>query len=66
MKTLLNRVLATILVLSLLLSAAPQLLGALAYAAEEEYPDMKIGVMSDLHFQVAQGTAETTVPAMLE
>lgn len=65
-KTLLNRVLATILVLSLLLSAAPQLLGALAYAAEEEYPDMKIGVMSDLHFQVAQGTAETTVPAMLE
>ena len=67
MKTLLNRVLVTILVLSLLLSAAPQLLGALAHATENEvYPDMKIGVMSDLHFQVAQGTAETSVPAMLE
>ena len=67
MKTLLNRVLVTILVLSLLLGAAPQLLGALAHATENEvYPDMKIGVMSDLHFQVAQGTAETSVPAMLE
>ena len=67
MKTLLNRVLVTLLVLSLLLSAAPQLLGALAHATENEvYPDMKIGVMSDLHFQVAQGTAETSVPAMLE
>ena len=67
MKTLLNRVLVTILVLSLLLGAAPQLFGALAHATENEvYPDMKIGVMSDLHFQVAQGTAETSVPAMLE
>jgi len=69
-KTLLNRVLVTLLVLSLLLSAAPQLFGTLALAAEdgsdEVYKDMKIGVMSDLHFQVAQGTAEKTVPAMLE
>lgn len=73
MKTLLNRVLVTLLVLSLLLSAAPQLFGTIALAAKEArdgsnevYQDMKIGVMSDLHFQVAQGTAETTVPAMLE
>ena len=60
MKTLLNRVLVTILVLSLLLSAAPQLFGTLALAtgdSDEVYQDMKIGVMSDLHFQVAQGTA---------
>ena len=70
MKTLLNRVLVTLLVLSLLLSAAPQLFGTLVLAADdgsdEVYQDMKIGVMSDLHFQVAQGTAEKSVPTMLE
>ena len=74
MKTLLNRVLVTLLVMSLLLSAAPQLFGTLARAtadsvvagSNEVFKDMKIGVMSDLHFQVAQGTAEKTVPAMLE
>lgn len=70
MKTLLNRVLVTLLVLSLLLSAAPQLFGTLAMAAEdgtdEVYQDMKIGVMSDLHFQVATGTAEKSVLTMLE
>ena len=69
MKTLLNRVLVTLLVLSLLLSAAPQLFGTLALAtgdSDEVYQDMKIGVMSDLHFQVAQGTAEASVPTMLE
>ena len=74
MKTLLNRVWVTLLVLSLLVSASPQLFGTLARAAadsvaagsNEVYTDMKIGVMSDLHFQVAEGKAETTVPAMLE
>ena len=69
MKTLLNRVLVTLLVLSLLLSAAPQLFSTLALAtgdSDEVYQDMKIGVMSDLHFQVAQGTAEASVPTMLE
>ena len=66
MKTLLNRVLATILVLSLLLSAAPQLLGALAYAAEEEYPDMKIAVLSDLHFKAGDGAVDTAFITMLE
>ena len=74
MKTLLNRVFVTLLVLALLVSAAPQLFGTLVRAtadsvvagSNEVYKDMKIGVMSDLHFQVAQGTAEKTVPAMLE
>ena len=74
MKTLLKRVFVTLLVLSLLLSAAPQLFGTLVRAtadsvaagSNEVFPDMKIGVMSDLHFQVAEGTAEKTVPAMLE
>ena len=74
MKTLLNRVFVTLLVLALLVSASPQLFGTLVRAtadsvaagSNEVYKDMKIGVMSDLHFQVAQGTAEKTVPAMLE
>lgn len=73
MKTLLNRVLVTLLVLSLLLSSSAQLFGTPALAADnrdgsnEVYQDMKIGVMSDVHFQAAAGcTAETTVPIMLE
>ncbi len=71
MKTLLNRVLVTLLVLSLLLSSSAQLLGTPALAADggsdEVFPDMKIGVMSDVHFQTATGcTAESTVPVMLE
>ena len=74
MKTLLNRVFVTLLVLALLVSASPQLFGTLVRAtadsvaagSNEVYKDMKIGVMSDLHFQVAQGTAEKSVPAMLE
>jgi len=72
-KTLLNRVLVTLLVLSLLLSSSAQLFGTPALAADkrdgsnEVYQDMKIGVMSDVHFQAAAGcTAETTVPIMLE
>ena len=61
MKTLLNRVFVTLLVLALLVSASPQLFGTLVRAtadsvaagSNEVYKDMKIGVMSDLHFQVA-------------
>ena len=67
MKTLLNRVLVTLLVLSLLVSSSAQLFAAPAMAADEDYQDMKIGVMSDVHFQTAAGcTAESTFPTMLE
>ena len=67
MKTLLNRVLVTLLVLSLLLSSSAQLFATPAMAADEDFQDMKIGVMSDVHFQTAAGcTAESTVPTMLE
>lgn len=67
MKTLLNRVLVTVLVLSLLMSSSAQLLATPAIAADEDFQDMKIGVMSDVHFQTAAGcTAESTVPTMLE
>ena len=67
MKTLLNRVLVTLLVLSLLVSSSAQLFAKPAMAADEDYQDMKIGVMSDVHFQTAAGcTAESTFPLMLE
>ena len=66
-KTLLNRVLVTLLVLSLLLSCSAQLFATPAMAADEDFQDMKIGVVSDVHFQTAAGcTAESTFPTMLE
>ena len=62
MKTLLNRVLVTLLVLSLLLGSSAQLFAPALAAneardgADEVYQDMKIGVMSDVHFQTAAVT----------
>ena len=70
MKTLLNRVLVTLLVLSLLLSAAPQLFGTLVLAADdgadEDYQDMKIAVLSDLHFKAGDGAVDTAFITMME
>jgi DNA-binding YbaB/EbfC family protein len=54
-KTLLKRVLVTMLVLSLLLRSSVQLIGTMAHAANDEYPDMKIAVLSDLHFKAGDG-----------
>ena len=65
MKTL-KRVLVTMLVFSLLLGCSGQLLGALVHAAEEEYPDMKIAVLSDLHFKTGDGAVDTAFIAMME
>ena len=66
MKTLLKRVLVTMLVLSLLMGSSVQLIGTVAHAADEEYPDMKIAVMSDLHFKAGDGAVDTAFITMME
>ena len=69
MKTLLNRVLVTVLVLSLLLSSSAQLFATPALAtndASEEYQDMKIAVLSDLHFKAGDGAVDTAFITMME
>ena len=74
MKTLLNRVFVTLLVLALLVSAAPQLFGTLVLAtadsvvagSNEEYPDMKIAVLSDLHFKADASGVDTAFITMME
>ena len=66
MKTLLNRVLVTILVLSLVLGSSAQLFSTPAKAANEEYPDMKIAVLSDLHFKAGDGAVDTAFITMME
>ena len=66
MKTLLNRVLVTLLVLSLVLSASAPMFGTSAKAANEEYPDMKIAVLSDLHYKAGDGAVDTAFITMME
>ena len=69
MKTLLNRVLVTVLVLSLLLGSSAQLFATPALAtndASEEYQDMKIAVLSDLHFKAGDGAVDTAFITMME
>ena len=65
-KTLLNRVLVTLLVLSLLLSCSAQLFATPAKAADEDYQDMKIAVLSDLHFKAGDGAVDTAFITMME
>lgn len=66
MKTLLKRVLVTMLVLSLLMGSSIQMIGTVAHAADEEYPDMKIAVLSDLHFKTDDSAVDTAFITMME